>query len=73
MRPPPSDAENALPNAEESLDLVVDAAGKVRSAKAVGAIEPELINATAQWKFIPAFKEGRPVACRLRFAVTPLR
>ncbi len=73
MRPPPSDAENALPNAEESLDLVVDAAGKVRSAKAVGAIEPELINATARWKFIPAFKEGRPVACRLRFAVTPLR
>jgi len=48
-------------------------AGKVRSAKTVGAFEPGLVDATAQWKLIPAFKRGRPVAGRLRFAVTPLR
>ncbi len=69
-RPPPV---GALPNSEEMVDLVVDAAGKVRSAKTVGAADKELISATADWKFIPAYKDGRAVASRLRFAVVSLR
>jgi hypothetical protein len=32
--------------------------------------DPELINAALGWKFVPAFKDGRPVASRLRFTVS---
>jgi hypothetical protein len=52
---------------------VIDAAGKVRSAKEEGKTEKDLMNATADWKFIPAFKDGRPVASRLRLGITPSR
>jgi hypothetical protein len=72
-RPPPGGIQDALPNSEELVDLVVDAAGKVRSAKTVGADDKDLIDAAANWKFIPAFKDGRAVASRLRLAVVPLR
>jgi hypothetical protein len=72
-RPPPAGIQDALPKSEEMVDLVVDAAGKVRSAKTVGAADKDLISATADWKFIPAFKDGRAVASRLRLAVVPLR
>jgi hypothetical protein len=72
-RPPPQGVQDALPKAEEMVDLVIDAAGKVRSAKMVGAADEDLIAATAKWKFIPAFKDGHPVASRMRLAVTPLR
>ena len=33
--------------------------------------DPQLVNAALTWKFIPAFKDGRPVASRLRIAVSP--
>ena len=59
--------------AEELVDLVIDAVGKVRSAKMVGAGDEEMINATAVWKFIPAFRGGRAVACQTRLTVAPLR
>jgi hypothetical protein len=72
-RPPPPGIQEAVPKSEESVDLVIDAAGKVRSAKTVGAADQELISAAADWKFIPAFKDSRAVATRLRFAVVPLR
>jgi hypothetical protein len=72
-RPPPQGGQIALPDSETSLDLVIDAAGKVRSAKAVGDADKDLIAAAAQWKFIPAFRDGHPVACRLRFVVRFLR
>jgi hypothetical protein len=72
-RLPPAGIQDALPKSEEMVDLVIDTAGKVRSAKTVGAADKDLINATANWKFIPAFKDGRPVASRLRMAVVPLR
>jgi len=55
------------------LELVVDRAGKVRSAGPVAKAkspDPELIRAAHSWKFIPAFKDGRPVASRLRIAVS---
>ena len=64
------------PQPELLLDLIVDGAGKVRSAEAVGKVkgaDPELIRASLTWKFIPAFKDGRAVASRLRIAVSPRR
>jgi hypothetical protein len=72
-RPPPQGIQEALPKSEKLVDLVIDAAGKVRSAKTVGAADKDLIGAAADWKFIPAFRDGRPVASHLRLAVTPSR
>jgi len=74
-RPPLSEIQQqGLPESEVLLDLVIDAAGKVRSAKPavkMNAVDPDLINAALAWKFIPAFKDGRPVASQLRIGVSP--
>jgi hypothetical protein len=74
-RPPVSEIQQqSLPESELLLDLVIDAAGKVRSAQPGGKVkwvDPDLINAALTWKFIPAFKDGRPVASRLRLGVSP--
>ena len=61
------------PPEEMLLDLVIDAAGKVRSAEPAGTVKypPDWIAMALAWKFIPAFKDGRAVASRLRIAVTP--
>jgi hypothetical protein len=62
------------PEPELFLDLIVDDAGKVRSAEPAAkmkSVDPQLLNAALTWKFIPAFKDGRPVASRLRIAVSP--
>jgi hypothetical protein len=72
-RPPPQDASWAMSGEAVMMNLVVDAAGKVHSAKAEGKPDKAMEDATADWKFIPAFKDGRPVASRLRIAVSPLR
>jgi hypothetical protein len=69
QRPPVSQQ-----NPELLLQLVIDRAGKVRSVEPVGKAkwaDPELISAAHTWKFIPAFKDGRAVASRLRIAVSP--
>ena len=65
--------ETPLPQSEEMVDIVVDGAGKVRSAKAVGGKDLNLENDCAGWKFIPAFKDGRPVASRMRLSYHYLR
>jgi hypothetical protein len=73
QRPPPLGVpEQGLPESELLLDLVIDSAGKVRSAAQVGNSNAlrDLVGATAEWKFIPAFKAGRAVASRLRLAVS---
>lgn len=59
---------------EVYLKLLIDEAGKVRWASLTnesdkGPVGDMLVDATAGWKFIPAFKEGRAVACRVRFGV----
>jgi hypothetical protein len=72
-RPPPADASSAALGKEVVVNLVIDAAGKVRSAQEEGKPEKDLMDATADWKFIPAFKDGRPVASRVRLGITPLR
>ena len=69
----------SAPEYEESellLDLVIDSAGKVRSAEPAGKTkwaDADLLRATEEWKFIPAFKGNRPVACRSRLAVSLTR
>lgn len=73
--PPASEIRPQGPSKSELLlDLIVDAGGKVRSAEPAGKLrwfDPDLINAALTWKFIPAFKDGRAVASRLRIAVSP--
>lgn len=65
--------EKPLPQSEKVVDIVIDAAGKVRSAKAVGDKDLDLVNDCADWKFIPAFKDDHPVASRMRLALDYLR
>ncbi len=73
LRPPPTNAmELGLAQTESQLELVIDSAGKVRSAEMVGAHLPDegLMNSTSTWKFIPAFNAGRPVASRILLGVS---
>lgn len=69
-RPPETSNANVL-GTEVAVNLVIDAAGKVRSAKTERKVDRALIDATADWKFIPAFKDGQPVASRVRLGVIP--
>jgi hypothetical protein len=61
--------ECAMTSGEEvPLDLVVDDAGKVRSAqlreaKLKGPAADALLKSVLRWKFIPAMRMGQPVAC----------
>jgi hypothetical protein len=74
LRRPPDSMAQAPDQAEEVLDLVIDSAGKVRSVEPAGKakrIDSELISAASAWKFVPAFRYGRPVAARLRLTVSP--
>ena len=70
-RPPLLQTAQASLKTEVVFNLVIDSAGKVRSAKPDGLADKDLIAATADWKFIPAFKNGHAVASRMRFGVTP--
>jgi hypothetical protein len=65
--------EIPLPQSEKMVDIVIDAAGKVRSAKTVSNKDLDLVNDCAGWKFIPAFRDGRPVASRMRLALNYFR
>lgn len=71
---PPQEIILRLPSlsSEILLDLLIDSAGKVRNAEYANGqlVEGDLMQAAKEWKFIPAFKEGRPVACKLRIAVS---
>jgi hypothetical protein len=71
-RPPPSPDE-PFRSANEVVELVVDAAGKVRSAKIINGTDNPLVEASAGWQFIPAFRNGSPVACRFRLSVWALK
>jgi len=56
------------------LDLVIDSAGKVRSAEsAEPSFELFLKSDVARWKFIPALSAGRAVTSRVYFLVSPKR
>jgi len=75
-RPAPLASEQSLAGSELLLDLLIDSAGKVRSAETAGSTKSsnaDLIKAAMEWTFIPAFKDGRAVASRLRLAVSAKR
>ena len=73
LRRPPPEAGESLSREDEIVELVVDAAGKVRSAKVVNEADKKLIDATSSWHFIPAFLDEQPVACRFRMKVWNLQ
>lgn len=57
--------DQTLPQGEMTVTLVIDSAGKVRSAAPIGTMawkNVDLMNALSEWKFVPAFKGHRAVA-----------
>jgi hypothetical protein len=73
-RPPPvTPVEIELAQSESALKLVIDSAGKVRSVEVLGnvqAVDEGLLRSTSNWKFIPAFSEGQPVASQIFLGVS---
>jgi hypothetical protein len=73
-RPPPvTPVEIELAQSESALKLVIDSAGKVRSVEVLGnlqAVDEGLLKSTSNWKFIPAFSEGQPVASQILLGVS---
>ncbi len=88
-RAPQGPSEETLLDSELLLDLVIDSAGKVRSAESgepsfdaslksetpiwKSSFDTSLKSETPRWKFIPAFRSGRAVASRIYFIVSPKR
>lgn len=69
----PQERPNVSLRTEVPVELVIDSAGKVRSAKTIANPDNDLIQATAGWKFVPAFRYGHPVASRIQMGITPLQ
>ena len=73
-RPPPVTAvEIELAQTESALKLVIDSAGKVRSVEVLGnaqSVDEGLLRSTSNWKFIPAFSAGQPVASQIFLGVS---
>lgn len=70
---PTTDLEMVMAQAESTLQLVIDSAGKVRSAEVLGntqTVDEALIKSTSNWKFIPAFNADEPVASRILLGVS---
>lgn len=71
--PPMTTAEQELAKTESTLKLVIDSAGKVRSAEVLGntdKVDEQLLRSTASWKFIPAFNVDQPVASQILLGVS---
>lgn len=62
--PPPRDPQQW--NEEKDMELVIDEAGKVRSARMQGEPYQSWIDTSAGLKYIPAFKDRHPKVFRLR-------
>jgi hypothetical protein len=70
--PPPSGNNQTAANAELHMIFILDETGKVWSAKMNGSPDdPALLEAAKDWKFVPAFRNGKPVACIYRMNVSP--
>lgn len=70
---PTTDVEMELAQSESTLQLVIDSAGKVRSAEVLGkvqSVDEGLLKSTPNWKFIPAFNADEPVASRILLGVS---
>ena len=60
---PDETASQALMHGDISVELVIDSAGKVRSASPSGPLgNMDLMSAFADWKFVPAYRGQHPVA-----------
>lgn len=67
-----SEADTALP--ELLVEMVIDSAGKVRSAQsAAPAFDVSLKSEVGRWKFVPAFNAGRAVASHVYILVSTKR
>jgi hypothetical protein len=67
-------SEETLSDSGLLLDLVIDSAGKVRSAESDDpAFDSTLKSSTARWKFIPTLRGDRAIASRIYFIITPKR
>lgn len=72
-QPPVTAVEAELAQSESLLKLVIDSAGKVRSVEVTGnaeRIDEGLLRSTSNWKFIPAFSDGEPVASQIFLGVS---
>ena len=66
--------DDTLPDSGLMLDLVIDSAGKVRSAASTNPLfDSPLKDATTSWKFVPAFRSERPIASEIYLIITPKR
>jgi hypothetical protein len=74
-RPAPPEQEiGQVMQSNETIELTVDEAGKVWSARMISPkTDPSLVSAAAGWKLIPALKDGKPVAYLSKMAVNPYR
>lgn len=72
-QPPMTALEMELSQTESTLELVIDSAGKVRSVEQFGkvqGVDEGLLKSTSNWKFIPAFDKGEPVASKILLGVS---
>jgi hypothetical protein len=70
--PVPNQAEQVpAPPRRVRVQVLIDAAGKVREFKTLGDPEPALEASSASWKFIPGYRSGHPVACWMTMDVWP--
>jgi len=70
---PATPTEEELAQSESLLKLVIDSAGKVRSVEEMGneqRIDQALLKSTSNWKFIPAYNAGEPVASQIFLGVS---
>jgi hypothetical protein len=71
---PAGQSEANISGSEILLDLTIDSAGKVRSAQSNDPLfDASLKEATARWKFIPAYNGRDPIASRIYLFVSPKR
>jgi hypothetical protein len=73
-KPAEGQTEDTLPDSGLMLDLVIDSAGKVRTAASTNSLfDSSLKDATTSWKFVPAFRSERPIASEIYFIISPKR
>ena len=73
---PPEGQTEPVGRKEIHVELVIDSAGKVRSVQPAGKaklLERYIQISASRWKFIPAFKNDRPVAGRVHTSISPLQ
>jgi hypothetical protein len=68
-----SDEDEAPLETQRTVHLLIDDAGKVHSIKFDGPPDQRIKDSIAGWRFIPALKNGHPVACSLDLSLSSPR